>query len=146
MRTLNDSCRLYPKYFKAGCFKVMRKQAGFTLLEVLVALAIVAVISVGMYNTRAGHLTNLQRVQSKTFAHWVALNKLTEFYYFEEFPSAGLKKYDATLGGREWRIEAAVSNTDNEKLRRVEIAVGPLPERGEQFQSVTSLLGLVAQR
>lgn len=125
---------------KAAHFK------GFTLLEVLVALAIVAVVSVGMYNTRVGHLTNLQRIQDKTFAHWVALNKLTEFYYFEEFPSPGLQKYDATLADREWRIEAIISKTDNDKLRRVEIEVGPMPERGEKFHSVTTLLGLVAQR
>ncbi|PCI44226.1 MAG: type II secretion system protein GspI [Moraxellaceae bacterium] len=119
---------------------------GFTLLEVLVALAIVAVISVGMYNTRVGHLTNLQRIQDKTFAHWVALNKLTEFYYFEEFPSPGLQKYDATLADREWRIEAIITKTENDKLRRVEIEVGLMPERGEEFHAVTTLLGLVAQR
>ncbi|PCJ20470.1 MAG: type II secretion system protein GspI [Gammaproteobacteria bacterium] len=125
---------------------INRKVSGFTLIEVLVALAIVAVVSVAMYNTRIGHLTNLQRVQDKTFAHWVALNKMTEFYYFETFPSPGLKKYDATLADREWQIEATVTETENQRLRRVEINVGLLPESGQPFQSVSTILGLVAQR
>ena len=123
-----------------------RPSPGFTLLEVLIALAIVAVVSAGMYNVRSGHIMSMQRAQEKTLAHWVALNKLTEFYHFEEFPTPGLKKYDATMADIEWRIEAKVEKTDNENLRRVVIMVGTLPKRGQEFHAITSLLGLVARR
>lgn len=124
-----------------------REAAGFTLLEVLLAMAVLAVVSVGMYNTGAANIIAHQRIHDKSLAHWVALNKVVEFQYFDAFPSSGVKKYDAMQGGIEWQIQATVTATDNKNVRRVEIAVGKKPQGLKaKFKPTTDIISLIKRR
>ena len=127
---------------------IKRKQnAGFTLLEVLLAMAVLAVVSVGMYNTVAANIIAHQRIHDKSLAHWVALNKVVEFQYFDAFPSRGLKKYDARQGDIDWQIHATVSETDNKNVRRIEISVGKKPVGlKSKFKATTDIITLIKRR
>ena len=54
------------------------RSAGFTLVEVLVALAILGVAAVGLIGAVEAHVDNLGRLQARTIAQWVAENEIVE--------------------------------------------------------------------
>lgn len=121
-----------------------KKIKAFTLLEVMIALAIVGVVTAGMYNIQSSQTRQLGYLENKTLAHWVAMNKLVEFQYFEAIPAQGEKYYDAKMAGLDWQIVATVSSTEFNALKQVAISVGLKPDSLKDFQSlatVTSLIG-----
>ncbi|MBV1872494.1 MAG: type II secretion system minor pseudopilin GspI [Gammaproteobacteria bacterium] len=124
-----------------------QKSSGFTLLEVLLAVAVLAIISVGLYNVSGSNIMAHQRIQDKTLAHWVALNKVVELQHFDAYPSIGLKKYEAKMAGEEWRIQAEASATDHKDVRQVRIEVGKKGNGGQdKLTPITDLMVLVKKR
>ncbi len=96
---------------------------GFTLLEVLVALAIVALglmAAFGQLNQTAATAT---RLREKTFAHWVAQDRLVELRLLREFPAVGNRSDEVEFGGVAWKYTLRVSQTPLEGLRRVDVDV-----------------------
>ena len=102
----------------------MRIQArGFTLIEVLVALVIVA-ISLAAGIKAAGALTdNAARLQSVSAAQWCAENQLTELRLSKQFPSVGDADFSCEQLGRIYRGRLAVRPTPNPNFRRVDALV-----------------------
>ncbi len=104
-------------------FKNNFKNKGFTLLEVLVALvilaiALAAVIKVGIENTE-----NIRYLRDKTLAHWVAMNVLTEIQIMEKWPRLGKQEGTAMMAEREWFWQMKISETGEKELRRLDIQV-----------------------
>ena len=105
-------------------------QRGFTLLEVLVALAVLAT-SMGAVIQAVGEYTRNQAyLRDRTFAEWVARNQLLAVQLEQRWPSVGQEKGDAELPaesgdfpGREWRWEMQVIQTAEPDLRRLDIEV-----------------------
>lgn len=105
---------------------------GFTLLEVLIALLVLA-LSLGAAIRAAGDYTvNQAYLRDRTFAEWVARNQLVTEQLKGEWPRVGQQKGEAELplaasdgGGREWRWVMQVTQTPEEDLRRVDIKVYP---------------------
>lgn len=99
------------------------RQTGFTLLEVLVALTMFAVVAV-MINTRsASAMNNLARIKEKTFALWLAENKAAELRLKKQWPSVGNAIDSVDMAGREWYVDTDVLETPNKNLRRVVIRI-----------------------
>lgn len=121
--------------------------SGFTLLEVLLAIAVLAIISVGLYNTGAVHTLSHQRIQDKTLAHWVALNKVVEYEYFEDFPAPGEQNYNAEMAGKIWLIQVKIIATQHKDVRQIQLAVGEKPQSPqEKFLPAERLLTLIRRR
>lgn len=79
-----------------------RHGGGFTLIEVMVALAIVAVaLSAGLRATQA-LADNAQRLQDVTAAQWCADNQLTELRLMRTFPGTGQAEFRCEQLGREY--------------------------------------------
>ncbi|WP_395703502.1 type II secretion system minor pseudopilin GspI [Aquabacterium sp.] len=96
--------------------------AGFTLVEVLVALAIVA-IALGAGLKAAGALTNnAQRLSDVTAAQWCADNMLTNLRLSRQFPG-GDSDFQCDELGREYRGQIRSSRTENPNFRRVDAVV-----------------------
>lgn len=57
----------------------MKNRAGFTLVEVLVALAIIAIALVAVIKVTGQSVRTTSAVKSKISAHWVAMNVIAEF-------------------------------------------------------------------
>lgn len=99
------------------------KQQGFTLLEVMIALAILAVASAGLLTSAGAYIRQSQHLESKVFAAWAAENWLNELRLADSAPSLGESSAQAELGGRLWLLKAQVSATSADTLRRIEIKV-----------------------
>ncbi len=100
-----------------------RTQRGFTLMEVLVALAVLA-IALGAIIKAAGEgATHIGRLRDQTLASWVALNRLNETLLSEDWPAEGSDNGVAEMANREWPWELTVSATADEDLRRLDISV-----------------------
>ena len=100
-----------------------RPQEGFTLLEVLVALAVFAVAAVSLMSVSQSQLTLSRQIEDKTFAHWVALNQITEMQLRQAWPDAGEERSRAPMAGRQWDITVKTSPTTATAMRRVEVSV-----------------------
>lgn len=97
--------------------------AGFTLVEVLVALAITA-IALGAGLKAAGALTdNAQRLADVTAAHWCADNALTGLRLSRQFPNTGEAEFACSQLGRDYRGVLRTQASANPSFRRVEAVV-----------------------
>lgn len=120
----------------------MRRARGFTLIEVVVALAVLAVTLGALISGAARYADNAAYLREKTLALWVAHNRLTEIDLQPAWPELGKSDGDAELGGVDWRWDVTVSETPDPKVRRIEITVRP---QGQDAGSAT-LSAFVAQR
>jgi len=108
-----------------------RGAAGFTLLEVLVALAIV-VTALGASLRAVGSLThNSEGLRSTMMATWSAENRLTQIRLAGEFPDIGERSFDCPQGDLHLICKEEVLSTPNPMFRRVEVSVADTqaPER-----------------
>jgi general secretion pathway protein I len=121
----------------------MRRARGFTLLEVLIALAIVALVLVALVRTAGTAARALERERDVTLATWVAANVLAEQRLAGGQPPLGRREGAQRLGGREWRWQSVVQATDEPAIRRIDVRVfaDAAPEDG-----VASLTGFSGTR
>lgn len=96
---------------------------GFTLIEVLVALAIVAFGLIAVFGQFNQTATAAGRLRDKTLAHWVAMNTLTEMRLRGDFPAAGTQSDDVEMANQRWHYEVRISETASDALRRADITV-----------------------
>ena len=100
-----------------------RALGGFTLIEVLVALAIVAV-TLGAGITAAGALTNnAQRLADVSAAQWCADNQLVNLKLARQFPGVGDSEFACEQLGRSFKGQLQVRPTPNPNFRRVDANV-----------------------
>jgi len=100
-----------------------KSHLGFTLLEVMVALLIVAVALGGAVKVIGNAAANSTRMNNKTFANWVALNQIAELRITKEWPKLGETKGDTEMAERKWAWSQESIKTDDDNIRRVELSV-----------------------
>ncbi len=100
------------------------RRRGFTLIEVMVALAIVAV-ALGAGLRAAGALTdNAQRLGDVISAQWCADNQLANLKLARQFPDLGEADFTCNQLGRDYKGQVVVRGTPNPNFRRVDAVVG----------------------
>ena len=125
------------------------RSRGFTLLEVLVALAIFAIVASVVLTAAGRSVSNAGRLEALTLAGWIADNRLTELQLQQPAPSVGREDTRLEFGGRPWQTLSEVETSGTPGLLRIRVwvaaaeqrrggAVGPIEER-----AVTSLTGFV---
>ncbi|AYF87418.1 MULTISPECIES: type II secretion system minor pseudopilin GspI [unclassified Pseudomonas] len=108
----------------------MKHSRAFTLIEVLVALAIFAVVAASVLTASARSLQIASRLEDKTLAMWIADNRLTELQLRQTPPGNGRDQGELDYGGRRWEWLSQVEGTSDPALRRVTLWVAPKPLRG----------------
>jgi general secretion pathway protein I len=118
-------------------------QRGFTLLEVLVALVIVALGLIAAFGQVNQTLTTASRLRDKTIAHWVAMNEMTRLRLQGEFPAVGERSDEIEMARTTWRYTIKVVKTEMATFRRVDISVS---FADSPDAVVTTLTGLLASQ
>jgi|HubBroStandDraft_6_1064221.scaffolds.fasta_scaffold26596_4 general secretion pathway protein I len=100
-------------------------RGGFTLIEVLVALAIVAIGMAAVLGTLTSSADTVSYLRDKTFANWVALNQIAQLRLTGQAPAAGKSDGDSELAGRKWHWRQEVSATQVPGMLRIDVSVRP---------------------
>lgn len=95
---------------------------GFTLIEVLVALAILAVLATTLVSQSGNFSAQLFRLEDKTIALWVAQNALDEAR-LEERAAEAQKPVEVEMAGRTWRVSRSITPTERPGFSRIEVGV-----------------------
>jgi general secretion pathway protein I len=111
---------------------------GFTLIELMVAVAVLAIGMTAVLHTtsQAGYAGIF--LKQKTIAHWVASNKAAELSINREWLEPGVTTGTETMAKQTWQWETEVRNTQVPELRLVIIRVSL---DGEEKASLTTFLG-----
>jgi general secretion pathway protein I len=116
-------------------------QGGFTLLEVLVALTIVAVALGAIIRTSGQSTGNLVYVRDKIVAAWVAENRIAEAMLAQQWPATGTSEGIEEMVGQEWSWEVTVSATADPDLRRLDVRVRPEGTEDGSLVTVSAFRG-----
>ncbi len=116
----------------------MKRMSGFTLLEVLVAMAVLAIAMGAIINAATQSIASTAWLRDQTFASWVALNKVNEqLLAAEPWPDEGIVRGSAELANRAWLWESRFAKTDDPDLRRLEVTVRSV-ENGPVLSTLTA--------
>ena len=101
----------------------MNRRRGFTLVEVLIALAVVAIALVALVRAASVQVQSFDALRERTLAGWVAANVVTETRLATAFPAIGRSDGHAQFGGRDWRWQREVLATPDTEIRRIDVRV-----------------------
>lgn len=124
---------------------VSKKTKGFTLLEVMVALFVVAIALGGVIKVMGNAARNSSRLSDRTFAQWVALNELAELRIKKSWPKLGEVKGEQDMVDRKWNWVQKTIKTADAKVRRVELSVW-VPEERTGSDPVVTVVGFLAEQ
>ena len=96
---------------------------GFTLIEVLAALVIVALGMLGAITAVNQSARNGTYLREKTLAHWVAMNVITERRLQTSPPDVAETNGEVEFANARWRWTLRVTQTEVRSLRRMDVAV-----------------------
>jgi general secretion pathway protein I len=99
------------------------RRRGFTLIEVLAALVIVALGMLGVIEAVTQTARNGTYLRDKTLAHWIAMNMITEQRLRPTPPEITKSSDDVEFAGQRWRWTLVVTQTEVETLRRMDVSV-----------------------
>jgi general secretion pathway protein I len=102
---------------------MMRNARGFTLVEVLVALFIVALGMGALLSALGSAADNTSYLREKTFAQWVALNRVTEVRLNAKLPSKGKENGETDFAGHKWQWEQETTALDVPGVMRMDVKV-----------------------
>ncbi len=120
----------------------MARRSGFTLVEVLVALAIVAVALLAALRTAGMGTNSVGELRSRLLAGWVAENLLAEQRVRREWLPLGIQRGKSSQGGSEFVWREEVVATPNQAFRRVDVFVF-VP--AEEAHTLAHLTGFIVQ-
>lgn len=123
----------------------MMKDKGFTLIEVMVALAVFAIVSVALVGNSTSTLRQAGVIQDRTVATWLAEDELTALRMQrrsdETFPVPGTSRDVMEIGGAAWDIETEIEATENDYVRRITVRV----YRATETEPTSELVGFLGR-
>jgi len=123
-----------------------RPLTGFTLVEVLVALAILAVALAAGFRSVAQSAETATALKSRTLALWVAQNRLAAAQLEAPAPAVGERSGSETQAGATFSWHATISGTPNPAFHKIEISVADASAPDYTLTRLIGYLGQSAQR
>jgi general secretion pathway protein I len=100
---------------------IARRTTGFTLLEVLIALAIVAMSVAALLGSVTSSASNVIYLKEKTLAEWVALNRVTEIRIAQNMPGTGRRMGTTVMAGMRWEWEEEITELPVQGMFRIDV-------------------------
>lgn len=101
----------------------MRSRAGFTLLELLVALTVFSLAAMALINLSGENTRAAGRIETKALAAVVAENRAVEVLANSRPPVVGVSSGAEQAAGRTWRWSRTVARTEDPDILRIDIVV-----------------------
>jgi general secretion pathway protein I len=119
---------------------INKRTAGFTLIEVMVALVIAVLALTGVLAAISQMADSAIAMRERTYASWIAQNKITELRLANVVPEVSESNGEVEYAGLDWAWTANISETGIENLFRIDVEVG---FAGSEFniRSVTGFIG-----
>lgn len=114
-----------------------RAARGFTLIEVLIALLVVALGIGALLTTISSSADTVGRLRDKSFAQWIALNQIALLRLSGEAPAVGISTGDMDFGGTHWKYQQEVTDPGIAGILRVDVRVA----RQVAGKSTTTVMG-----
>ena len=121
----------------------MRRADGkaFTLIEVLVALAIVSIALLAALRAAGQGTHGAEALRARTLAAWIAQDALTEHRARGDWLAPGVTHGAVWQNGTEFALREEVTATPNSAFRRVDISVS----RANESAALARLTGFLVQ-
>ncbi|MGE4321987.1 MAG: type II secretion system minor pseudopilin GspI [Sphingobium sp.] len=100
-----------------------RTEGGFTLLEMLVSLAVMSLAAMALVRLQGVTLRTAADLDSKALGQIVARNLMVEWQTDPAPPALGEDTGEVDNGGRRWRWSRTVQETDDSRLVQVDVTV-----------------------
>lgn len=113
---------------------------GFTLLEVMVALAIVSLSLAGVAGSMGFMIDTANAMRDRTYASWIAQNKITEYRIAGLLPEVGENSGEIDYANTTWAWTAEVSETGIDNLMKIDVSVSHLGTE-QPVRTVTGFIG-----
>lgn len=114
---------------------------GFTLLEVLVAMAILSLGMIAVFSGMNQSLSATTRLRDKTLASWIATDQITEMQVTGEYPDAGNRRDQVEMAHLEWVYEMKISKIPQIEMRRIDITVSFADSPEDILATVIGFIG-----
>jgi len=99
------------------------KKSGFTLIEVMLAMAVFAVAGVALLGVADNNYRHISHLEEQMFANWVASNQLVEVSLDKTWPPRNNRKGKVEMSGRTWYWQQKVVKTANKEMRGLTMEV-----------------------
>jgi general secretion pathway protein I len=117
-----------------------RNNQGFTLLEVMVALTIVALSLTAVAASMSQMIISAQSMRDRTYASWIAQNRIAELRLAPETPRVGASNGEVQFANTDWSWRAVVAETGVDDLYRIDVAVSFAGSK-DTIRTVTGFVG-----
>ena len=114
---------------------------GFTLLEVLIALLVLALALVALARTAALQVENFTELRERTLADWLAQQVLAETRLANPLPNPARSSGQRRYGGRDWHWELEIQATQVPTIRRLDVRVAAATTPAQPVASLTGFTG-----
>lgn len=123
-------------------FQFGSQSHGFTLIEVMLAMAIFAIAGVALLGSAQNNFTTMANLEQKTVAQWVASNQLVAASIDKTWPPKDKRKGSVEMAGATWFWLQKVIRTTDPNMRQITMEIR-LNE--QQEQPISSLVTFVSK-
>lgn len=118
------------------------KTSGFTLIEIMVAMAIIAIALASLMKASSNHTHSAAYLKAKTLAHYVAMNEVTRLQISNEWPDLGSSSDSTEMAGIEWYWIREVEKTGDESgnIRGVKFTIYQDDKRTQNLAQVQAFI------
>lgn len=118
------------------------KIRGFTLIEIMVAMAIIAIALASLMKASGNHTHSAAYLKSKTLAHYVAMNEVARLQIANQWPDLGSSSKSIEMAGTEWYWIREVEETGDESgnIRGVKFTIYQDEKRTQNLAQVQAFI------
>jgi general secretion pathway protein I len=115
-------------------------QTGFTLIESLVALAILAIALAAVLRATGAATNHVDALRQRVMADWVAQNRLALHAGMGDYPAVGSQQGQEMQAGLNFNWQENISATPNPSFHKIDVSVAPADDPDHPLRHLTGYL------